>query len=637
MDIPGFKLGREFADGEYCRRYNALNLGDHKTVSIQVFDSSLVANQEFSNQFRDVTSKLVGSSFGIMSPILQAEISNQACYVISKYFPSPQQLSATPPTLTKHQILVFALQLAQTLDQLHSVGLVHGGIEYNSLYFKTPNQLMLRPVILQRVIPTLRPITFKSLDQAQKRYLAPEVSEGLTPATDFYALGVLLYHLIFGPLTIDKTSVEPLEDWPFVGDDQDLEYFFKELLAPDPGQRIQSLDQFTEVLERCGVDLLEIAPTVSNTTSVHHRKENGGETASRSFSKWMILTAGLAVSVLAGTQVMMPAVDEAQQQREPVAVDASEVVPSDITTNVETNPVEQPTANSFAKIELAETSPSVAILYQQALTQMEANPEIALQIVKVLLEQEPVDTALLKLEHQIKEAIEIRSLINTAKQQLKEEKLLQPSGDNAYESYQALAEKLSFDDERVRSGFTDIANAYHTLAENLFKKERIDNALELVERGLSVKDDYAPLLKLRITINEEKDRLQDKQKLVQQEKQRKREKQAKILAEQVVEKESRVDALLRSANDQLNNGRPTLKKVFAAHLNYDELLKLDSTSQRVTELKKALINAYVLLSQRESNDKLYKKAIQSIEQDVQMNPQDKKKLQIRSQLSFSSF
>jgi serine/threonine protein kinase len=635
MDIPGFKLGREFADGEYCRRYNALNLGDHKTVSIQVFDSSLVENQAFSSQFRDVTSKLVGSSFGIMSPILQADISSQACYVISKYFPSPQQLSATPPTLTKHQILVFALQLAQTLDQLHSAGLVHGGIEYNSLYFKAPNQLVLRPVILQRVIPTLRPIAFKSLDQAQKRYLAPEVSEGLTPATDFYALGVLLYHLIFGPLTIDKTSAEPLEDWPFVGDDQDLEYFFKELLAPDPGQRIQSLDQFTEALEQCGVDLLEIAPTVSNTTSAHHRKENGRETASRSFSKWMILTAGLAVSVLAGTQVMLPDNDEAQQQREPV--DTSEVAPSADTTNVETNPVEQPTANSSEKIEVAEASPSVEILYQQALIQMEANPEIALQIVNVLLEQKPVDTALLKLEHQIKEAIEIRSLINTAKQQLKEEKLLQPSGDNAYESYQALAEKLSFDDERVRSGFTDIASAYHALAENLFKKERIDNALELVERGLSVKEDYAPLLKLRITINEEKDRLQDKQKLLQQEKQRKREKQVQILAEQAMEKESRVDALLRSANDQLNNGRPTLKKVFAAHLNYDELLKLDSTSQRVTELKKTLINAYVLLSQRESNDKLYKKAIQSIEQGVQMNPQDKKKLQIKSQLSFSSF
>jgi serine/threonine protein kinase len=635
MDIPGFKLGREFADGEYCRRYNALNLGNHKTVNIQVFDSSLIANQVFVSQFRDVTSKLVGSSFGIMSPILQADISSQACYVVSKYFPSPQQLSATPPTLTRHQILVFALQLAQTLDQLHSAGLVHGGIEYNSLYFKAPNQLMLRPVILQRVIPTLRPITFKSLDQAQKRYLAPEASEGLTPATDFYALGVLLYHLIFGPLTVDKTGVEPLEDWPFVGDERDLEVLFRELLAPDPGQRIQSLDQFTKVLEQCGIDLLELTPPVSNTTSVNHHKTNDGETASRSFSKWIILTAGLAVSVLAGTQNLLPVLDEAQQQREPE--DASVVAPSADTTSVETNPVELPAANSFAKIEIAKASPSIESQYQQALTQMETNPEAALQIVKVLLEQKPLDTALLKLENQIKNALEIRSLINTAKQQLKEEKLLQPSGDNAYESYQALAEKLSLDDERVRSGFTDIAEAYHTLAENLFKQERIDKALELVERGLSVKDDYAPLLKLRITINEQKDRLQHKLKLVQQEKRRKLEKQAEILAEQAMEKESRVDALLRSANDQLKNGRQTLKKVFAAHLNYDELRKLNSTSQRVTELKKTLINAYVLLSQRESNDKLYKKAIQSIEQDVQMNPQDKKKLQIRSQLSFSSF
>ncbi|MEJ2622564.1 MAG: hypothetical protein P8163_20635, partial [Candidatus Thiodiazotropha sp.] len=388
-------------------------------------------------------------------------------------------------------------------------------------------------------------------------------------------------------------------------------------------------------------DILNLAPTVFNTTSDHHHKANDGQTASRSFSKWIILTAGLTVSVLAGTQILLPTLDEAQQQREPE--NASEVAPSAGTTNVEISPVEQYTANSFAKIEIAETSPTVKSLYQQASTQMETNPEAALQIVKVLREQKNVDTALLKLEQQIKKALEIRSLINTAEQQLKDEKLLQPSGDNAYESYQALAEKLSLDDERVRSGFTNIAHAYHTLAEKLLKKEDIDKALELVERGLSVKGDYAPLLELRITINKQKDRLQKKLKLVQQEEQRKRKKQAKILAEQAIDREaelikqSRVDALLRSANDQLKNGRQTLKKVFAAHLNYDELLKLDSTSQRVTELKKTLINAYVLLSQRESNDKLYKKAIQSIEQNVQMNPQDKNKLQIRSQLSFSSF
>ncbi len=702
MDIPGFKLGREFADGEYCRVYNALDLSNHKTVNIQVFDSSLITNQAFSRQFRNVTSKLVGTSFGIMAPFLQAEISNQACYVVSQYFPNSQQLSATPPTLTRRQILKFALQLAKTLDQLHLAGLVHGGIEYNSLYFKAPDQLMLKPVILQRLILTLRPITFKSLEQAQKRYLAPEASKGLTPATDFYALGVLLYQLIFGSLPVDKTDARLFQEWPSTGGIKDLKVFFIKLLAHEPGQRIQSHNQFTEALEQCGIDLLKLAPSVSKTSAVQYDRANHDKTASRPFSKWMVLTASLAVIALAGTLILLPSHEEAQKpvleeaQQQPVLEeaqqqsaldeeaqqqreleDASEVVASAETTNVEKKPVEQPSVDTFTKIEMteAEVSPSVENLYQQALTQMETNPEAALQIVNDLLEQKPADIASLKLKQQIEKELDIRSLINTAEQQLKELKLLDPSGDNAYESYQTLAGMLSSDDERVRSGFNHIAATYHTLAENLFKEEHLDKALERVERGLSVKDDYAPLLKLRITINEKKNELQRKLKLAKLEKQREleiqkilekqqrreeqrlrikkeqaaleqkrqKEEKAKRLAQQVKEKElelikqSKVDALLTSANDHLKAGRRTLKKVFAAHINYDELQKLNSKSQRVTELKEALINAYMLLSERQSNDKLYKLAIQAIEQGVQMSPEDKKQLQIRSQLSFSTF
>jgi serine/threonine protein kinase len=687
MDIPGFKLGRKYADEEYCRGYNALNLGNQKTVNIQVFNSSLVANEVFSSQFRDVTSKMVGTSFGIMAPTLQAVISDKACYVVSKYFPSPQQLSATPPNLTRHQVLQFALQLAQTLDQLHKVGLVHGGIEYSSLYFSATDKLILRPVILQRVIPILRPLTFKSLERAQKRYLAPEAIEGLTPATDFYALGVLLYQLIINPAVVDTTDTKLLEEWPSVENNQGLKELVRQLLAPDASLRIQSLDQFTAALQQCGVDILESAPTVSKATYARRHRDNDGETASRSFAKWIVLTAGLVVTVLVGAPIILSTLDEAWQW--PELDNASEVVASADTTHEENQQIVQPPSATLATIEPVETSPSAKDLYQQALTQMETDPEAALLNVKVALNLKPGDVESLKLKRQIENELEIRSLINRAEQQLAEQKLHQPSGDNAYETYQTLAEKLPTDDERVRSGFTHIAAAYHSMAQNHFTEELYDKALEYVEMGLSVEHDYPPLHELRISINEQKKALQRELKLAQLEKRRnseqqnllkkqqqrkkelqtkkdsqekkepqgkkeqhrlvkkqaavelnqRQEEQSKKVARQTVDplKQVKVEALLRSANDHLNNGRLTLKSVFAAHLNYDELRKLDSNSQSVTQLKKALINAYALLADRQPSEKLYKLAIQAIEQGVQMSPEDRKQLQIRSQLSFSSF
>ncbi|MEJ2455044.1 MAG: hypothetical protein P8103_12925 [Candidatus Thiodiazotropha sp.] len=91
-----------------------------------------------------------------------------------------------------------------------------------------------------------------------------------------------------------------------------------------------------------------------------------------------------------------------------------------------------------------------------------------------------------------------------ADRQLQELKLLQPSGDNAYESYQSLAELFSAEDERVQQGFTRIAAACQGEAERLPEEDPLDKAQETVKPGLSINTDYPPLLNLRMRIAERK-------------------------------------------------------------------------------------------------------------------------------------
>jgi hypothetical protein len=72
--------------------------------------------------------------------MLQASISGQACYVISEYFPSPQQVVAEHTQIPRQQVLQLALQLAKMLDQLHKAGLVRGGIDHSALDFRAPDR-----------------------------------------------------------------------------------------------------------------------------------------------------------------------------------------------------------------------------------------------------------------------------------------------------------------------------------------------------------------------------------------------------------------------------------------------------------------------------------------------------------------
>lgn len=672
MDIPGFKLGRQYAEGPYCKGYNALNLSNHKTVNIQVFDSAQFSTPTFIEQFREITSRLTGAGFGIMTPILQAEISEQGAYVISEYFPGPQQLPAAPPHLTRYECLHFALQLAQTLSQLHTAGLVHGSIEYGCLDFRATDMLMLRPVMLQRVLPMLRPTALESLDQTQRQYLAPEAYEELTPATDYYALGVLLYQLLFDSLPFDADAPGVLNADPFKGEHRDLEPFFRQLLAPDAGYRIRSLDQFNAALRQCGIELSGSAPAASAAIPGQRDLLRDGERTSRAVSKWMLPVAGVVVAAVASSLYLLLPREQAQKQPERPA--AAEMAPGE-TARATADPAALNPA--LAENPSGETRSNLESLYQQASIQLETDPQAALQTVNALLDLKPSYIKAMKLRLRIEREISVRKIIDTAARQIEEQKLLQPSGDNAYESYQLLADKLSPDDERVRSGFTRIAVAYQDMANKLVEQNRLEKALKQVELGLSVSADYPPLIDLRMRINEQISALerkqrqarldrqqsleerqqvkqrqqaaqqrrleqqrQDEQQVSQQEEQASQNKDPAQIAEQIARqleaeqiKQARINALLASANGYLNRNELSLDNVLSAHLKYDELLNFDSNDEKVNRLQKDLIDAYSILGSRENNEHLYALALQALKQGVQMSPRERKKLLIRVQFA----
>ncbi|MEJ2455045.1 MAG: hypothetical protein P8103_12930 [Candidatus Thiodiazotropha sp.] len=121
----------------------------------------------------------------------------------------------------------------------------------------------------------------------------------------------------------------------------------------------------------------------------------------------------------------------------------------------------------------------------------------------------------------------------------------------------------------------------------------------------------------------------------QQEQETRALKAAELAIRQEAEKIKRVkvEALLRSANGHLKNDDLSLVNVFSAHQEFEQLRNLDYTDPNVRQLQKDLIDTYTILALRENNDDVYKLAISALEQGVQLNPRDRKKLQIRSQLS----
>ena len=135
MNIPGYQLGREIAIGEHCSVYNALDIESSKTVTIKFFQQELSSDPEFCQYVKKVSALLLNKTIGNIIPIKQAVSNPEGCYLITDYFPCSQNQQPLQTEFTIEEVLNFGQQLANSLSQLHRIGLVHGGVSTANLLF----------------------------------------------------------------------------------------------------------------------------------------------------------------------------------------------------------------------------------------------------------------------------------------------------------------------------------------------------------------------------------------------------------------------------------------------------------------------------------------------------------------------
>src|SRR5579863_1535429 len=91
-------------------------------------------------------------------------------------------------------------QLCDAVEYAHQQGIVHGNIQPSSIVVNGENDVLLTNFGLRRAYQPGEPLV-SQLSEGNPAYLAPEQVLGMVmPASDIYALGVLLYRLLGGKL-----------------------------------------------------------------------------------------------------------------------------------------------------------------------------------------------------------------------------------------------------------------------------------------------------------------------------------------------------------------------------------------------------------------------------------------------------
>jgi len=103
-------------------------------------------------------------------------------------------------------VLRLVTQLCAALQHAHENGIVHGNVQPSSILMQDEEHVLLTNFSMRRAYQP-GDTQVSHIDEGNPAYTAPEQSLGMPcPATDIYALGVLLYRLLGGRLPFDGES-----------------------------------------------------------------------------------------------------------------------------------------------------------------------------------------------------------------------------------------------------------------------------------------------------------------------------------------------------------------------------------------------------------------------------------------------
>ncbi len=201
---------------------------------------------------------------------------------------SVEAWSASFPGL--HVVLGAVDEILDALSTAHAQGIVHGDLKPANVLLTETGRVKVTDFGIAHVIDPLRRLPERRGVQGTPYYMAPEQLidvESISPPTDLYALGVMLYELIAGrePYPSDGTladmlarkmyAVEPLSPRAGLAIPRELASLVMALLDPDPRLR----PRFAAALRR---ELASLAARLPNSP-----RGRGDIAARRPISTWV--------------------------------------------------------------------------------------------------------------------------------------------------------------------------------------------------------------------------------------------------------------------------------------------------------------------------------------------------------------
>jgi eukaryotic-like serine/threonine-protein kinase len=221
---PGFQFGSYVVQscigrGATARVYRAQHSALHKLVALKVMERALLERAEGSRRFLREGQTAAAIKHPNVVDITDVGVWNDLPYLVMELLEGEdlENYLARHGRLSQAELAEFMLPVIAGLAAAHDSGVVHRDLKPGNIFLARNSQGEAQPKIVDFGISKLPALDDLELDVTPRgelmgspRYMAPEGVQGardLTPQSDQYSLGVILYECITGRPPFDSDAL----------------------------------------------------------------------------------------------------------------------------------------------------------------------------------------------------------------------------------------------------------------------------------------------------------------------------------------------------------------------------------------------------------------------------------------------